>query len=58
MFSNGLLIELKWANHRLAQSAVIFWIVFKLLDDYMLSPTENHLKMIDANVFVLACFPL
>ena len=31
---------------------------FKLLDDYMLSPTENHLKMIDANVFVLVCFPL
>lgn len=40
------------------QSAVSFRIVFKLLDDYMLSPTENHLKMIDANVFVLVCFPL
>ena len=38
------------------QSAVSFRIVFKLLDDYMLSPTENHLKMIDANVFVLVFF--
>ena len=45
-------------DHSGAQSAVSFRIVFKLLDDYMLSPTENHLKMIDANVFVLAYFPL
>ncbi len=32
MFSNGLLIELKWANHRLAQSAVIFHAFYAMRD--------------------------
>ena len=45
-------------DHSDAPKCGYFSDCFELLADYMLSPTENHLKMIDANVFVLACFPL